>query len=465
MKNLFKIILSLVILVGLTTTSCVKDDFDEPEIPDWCAQTTGWTPNITIEGISEKFETLDAVEESAVRIFPNEDIILEATVVSNDEAGNFYKILYLEDATGAISLSIEGSDLFNDYRVGQTVHLNLSGLTVELDEWVGIHEIGMGTFIKDGAIGGIGRIPVSTLGSFLKTESCPKELTPTVIDLYGNNNNNLGRLVKIENVQFTESDLGSTYADAVSNPPASASLTIEDCDGNPITLRTSGYASFASIVIPEGKGSIMGIYTKYGSTYQLVIRDLNDVDFNKARCGGLEIKGSSKVVSSLNTDFENGTSGEDYILDGWINGNIQGERYWESKGNSTNKYLEITGFNAMATDIESWIVSPGVTITSGQKLNFDTKVGFWRHAALSVYISTDFNGNSDNLISSTWTDISSECNIPTEPINGYGSTFSNSEIDLSSYAGQTIYVLFKYTGDNATKTTFVQLDNVIISNL
>ena len=464
MKNLFKIILSLVILVGLTTTSCVKDKFDDPEIPDWCAQTTGWTPNITIKGISEKFETLEVVDESTVKIFPNEDIILEATVVSNDEAGNFYKILYLEDATGALSLSIEGSNLFNDYRVGQTVHLNLSGLTIEFDDWVGINEIGMGTFIKDGAIGGIGRIPVSTLSSFLKSESCPNELTPTVIDLYGNNNNNLGRLVKIDNVQFTKADLGSTYADALSNPPASASRTIEDCDGNPITLRTSGYAAFASVVIPEGRGSIMGIYTKYGTTYQLVIRDLDDVDFNKARCGGLEILGTSKVVSTLNNNFENGTPGKDYILDGWLNANFQGERYWRAKGNSTNKYLEVAGFDALATDIESWVVSPGVAVTAGQKLNFDTKVGFWNHVALTVYISTDFDGTHEHLANSTWIDVSSQCSIPTEPSSGFGTIFTNSEVDLSSYAGQTVYILFKYTGKNSGNTTFVQLDNVIISN-
>ena len=226
MYNKLKIILGLFILTSLVITSCIKDDFDQPEIPDPCKVVSGFTPNITAKGISDLFLLLDSVDGSAVRIFPDTNIVLEATVVSNDKAGNFYKVLYLEDATGTLNLSIEGSGLFNDYPVGQTVHLNLKGLTIEFDSWVSIYEVGMGTFIEDGAIKGIGRIPVSTLGNFLKNNGCTTELTPRVIDLLSINNDNIGRFVKLENVQFTSSDTGKTYADADSNPPQNISLYV-----------------------------------------------------------------------------------------------------------------------------------------------------------------------------------------------------------------------------------------------
>lgn len=468
MKNIYKIILSFVI-TGIIITSCVKDDFDQPDIPDPCKVVSGFTPNITAQGIADLFPQLDVVDGSEVRIFPDTNIVLEATVVSDDRSGNFYKVLYLEDATGTLNLSIEGSGLFNDYPVGQTVHLNLKGLTIEFDEWVSIHEVGMGTFIKNGSISGIGRIPVSVLGNYLKNNSCAIEPIPTPIDLLSSNNANIGRLVILENVQFIASDTGKTYADAESNPPASVSLNIEDeaqSEDQRIIIRTSGYANFASLTVPTGRGSIVGIYTKYGNDYQLLIRDTSDVQFNKPRFGLPEIIGESKVVSSLNETFEDATPDENYTLNGWLNFNKKSGPYWKAQERNGNKAVQMTGFNATSEDIETWLVSPGVTITAAQKLNFDTQVARWKHHALTVYISTDFDGNKDNLESATWEDITDQASIPTWPMNDFDDQYiENSEIDLSSYSGETIYILFKYTGNNSTDITYLEIDNVIISDL
>jgi len=463
MKNIFKITLSLLVITSVIMTSCIKEDFDQPEIPDPCMVESGMTPNITIKGISDMFLLLDSVEGSVVRIFPDTNVVVSAVVVSDDKGGNFYKVLYLEDESGTLSLSIEGSGLFNDYPVGQTVHLNLAGLTIEFDEWVSILEVGMGTFIKDGAISGIGRIPVSVLGNFLKNSSCANEPTPKVIDLLSVNPDNIGRLVKIENIQFVESDTSSTYADAENK--SSVSLTLVDCDDNPIILRTSGYANFAGLKVPSGRGSVVGIYTKYGNDYQLVIRDTADVQFDKNRCGGYEIKGTSKVVASLNEDFESGVSDEDFVLDGWLNANKVGGEYWITKKRDANKAVQISGFGSTSETIESWLVTPGVIIAANQKLFFDNQTAYWKHHALTVLISTDFDGSNDNLLSSTWVDVTDQANIATWPLNNFDSAFiEHSEIDLSSYDGQTIYVLFKYIGNNSTDITYMEVDNVIISN-
>jgi hypothetical protein len=326
----------------------------------------------------------------------------------------------------------------------------------------------MGTFVEAGAIKGIGRIPVSTLGNFLKNSSCATELTPTTIDLLSINNANIGRLVKLENVQFVATDTGKTYADVVSDPPQSVSLYLEDSEQSEdrrIILRNSGYANFAGFKVPKGRGSIVGVYTKYGNDYQLVIRDTADLDFNKNRFGELEVFGESQVVTSLNETFEDGAQDEKYISGGWLNANFKGERYWETNERNANKALLMNGFNASAAELEAWLVSPGVEITAGQKLNFDTEVAYYRHNSLTVYLSTDFDGSHDNLTTATWTDITSQCDIADATYSNYNGQVKNSEIDLSAYADQTVYVLFKYEGNNSTQATYMEIDNVIISDL
>ncbi|MBN2669171.1 MAG: choice-of-anchor J domain-containing protein [Bacteroidales bacterium] len=285
MKHIFKLFLSLFIVSGLMMNSCVKDDFDQPEIPNQCDQKTDFTPNITVAGIHAIFDSLSVIDGSTVRQFPDTNFVLEAKVVSSDETGNFYKVMYLEDATGAVCLSIEGSDLYIDYPLGQTVHLNLSGLTVEFDSWVGINEIGMGTYLEAGVIKGIGRIPVTHLPVMLQNHSCPSKLTPTVLTAMPYDDSNVGRLVTFEELQVIAADTAKTYADAVSDPPQSVSINLEDCSGNQIILRNSGYASFAGFAVPKGKGSITGVLTKYGSDYQILIRDTSDVQFTGTRCG------------------------------------------------------------------------------------------------------------------------------------------------------------------------------------
>jgi len=286
MIHSLKKMLSLALVSGLLLSSCVKTDFDEPDLPNPCDIQSGLTPNITVQGIGTLFASLPLVQGSTtVHQFPDSNIVLEAIVVSNDASGNIYKSLYLEDATGAVMLSIEGSDLYNDYPQGQKVHLNLANMTVEFDTWVSIHEIGYGTYVEGSVIKGIGRIPVTILPNLLKNHSCKTTPTPTVLDLAGINVANMGRLVTFNNVQIIAADTAKTYADAVSDPPASVSIMLEDCNGTQIIMRNSGYASFAGFNVPNGKGSVTGILTKYGSDYQILLNDTSGVQLNGSRCG------------------------------------------------------------------------------------------------------------------------------------------------------------------------------------
>ncbi len=606
MIHSLKKMLSLALVSGLLLSSCVKTDFDEPDLPNPCDMQSGLTPNITVQGIGTLFASLPLVQGSTtVHQFPDSNIVLEAIVVSNDASGNIYKSLYLEDATGAVMLSIEGSDLYNDYPQGQKVHLNLANMTVEFDTWVSIHEIGYGTYVEGSVIKGIGRIPVTILPNLLKNHSCKTTPTPTVLDLAGINVANMGRLVTFNNVQIIAADTAKTYADAVSDPPASANIMLEDCNGTQIIMRNSGYALFAGLNVPNGKGSVTGILTKYGSDYQILLNDTSGVQLNGTRCGSgngagtgtgtfadpfdvehatsdntgtgvwvqgfivgiidvttdpnnfvkdlsapflsnsniyiaasatetdttkmlivqlpsgairtatnlvdnasllgkeikyhgdlmsyfsakgmkntdgywlieantgidpsipadMVVKGTSQIVTSLNEQFNGGTAESPWELNGWLNANVQGERYWNFKTRDSNNYAQASAYGATATNIEEWLVSPGINCSVDKSFSFFVNVGYWKHNGLQVYVSTNFNGQASSLLTATWTDVTSSFTIPTAPTSGFGTLASAGTLDLSAYTGQIVYVLFKYTGDKTTNTTTYQIDNVVVTDL
>ena len=309
MKNIFKLILSLFILTGVTMTSCVKDDFDQPEVPDPCNISSGLTPTsgLTVQRLLAdypSFKVLDAAGE--VREFPaDSNFVYEGTVVSSDQAGNFYKAIYVQDATGGLMLSIDGTNLFNNYKVGQTVHIKLSGLTCHYvnggagDYETSILEIGFGQYSTNYGQK-IGRIPATVLPQYVKNNSCPKEVTPLDIDLLSTSTSYIGRLVKLSDVQFIDSELDSTYAFTKTN----TDRHVEDCNGNQIIVRNSGYANFASLQLPQGKGSITGVYTMYNGAVQFIIRDTTDVDMHGARCDGSGGGGGGTGSGTFDTPYD-----------------------------------------------------------------------------------------------------------------------------------------------------------------
>ena len=63
-----------------------------------------------------------------VEIF--DPIVIRGEVTSSDESGNVYRELYLQDATGAIDFKIGRSSSYDDYKVGQILYVNCSGLVL-----------------------------------------------------------------------------------------------------------------------------------------------------------------------------------------------------------------------------------------------------------------------------------------------------------------------------------------------
>lgn len=337
MKNLFKIIISLVLVTGVVMTSCVKDEFDQPEIPDLCKHESGLTPtsNLTVQRLMAEYSSFPVLDaDGEVRTFPSDsNYVFEGVVVSSDQDGNIYKAIYVQDETGGIMLSVDATNTFNDYRLGQTVHIKLTGLTCHYATGsyeTSMIEIGFGQF-ADSHGQKIGRIPATTIPLFVKTNSCPKAVTPLEIDLLSapTPNHYIGKLVTINNIEFVKDELDSNYAQTVPEKKT-VDRHIQNCNENTIIIRNSGYAAFASIKLPQGNGSITGIYTVYNNTVQLLVNSLDDVqisDIPEDRCD---------YVEPIFNDFDNPITvtqaiekNEEGHTGLWVKGYIVGTYYNE----------------------------------------------------------------------------------------------------------------------------------------
>ncbi|MFW6351032.1 MAG: DUF6359 domain-containing protein, partial [Bacteroidota bacterium] len=140
----------------------------------------------------------------------------------------------------------------------------------------------------------------------------PVEILPE-----GNNDEHIYKKVILNNVQFTENQLGNTFAE----PNQTTNRTLTDCQGNTIIVRTSSFADFAGFTLPEGNGSITGVLTKFLNDYQLIINEYEDIDLNGERCtvdtgeeGDGTFENPFNVASAINNNSGSGVWTQGYIV-------------------------------------------------------------------------------------------------------------------------------------------------------
>ena len=410
-------------------SACVDLNFDEPIATGICNSDN--TANMTI------------AELKAMHTFGNEediteDLIISGVVIGDDAAGNFYKKLVIQDETAGIEVFFGSTDLYNQFPKGTEVFINCNGL--KLSDYNGVTQIGtieqavMGQFICKGA-----------------TNITPNAKEIAISDL---SIDDISMLIKLTNVQFANGSAGATYADPVNLQ--SVNLVVESCESNDdILLRTSGFSDFAGFVTPTGSGTITAVYSVFGDDQQLYINNTSDVEFDNDRCGYVVVGGD------VNESFEeNALNNVDIDILGWSNFAVKGTRKWRGKEFDDNLYAQGTSFGDDNEEMESWLITPGIDLSTPMKLNFDSQVGFSvaGHDGLKVYISTDYDGS--NFASASWTELDA-ANVANS--SSSENTWINSgDVDLTSFSG-TGYIGFQYigSGPNGLTSSF-RLDNIVI---
>ena len=274
MKRFINILPGLLIFSMLLIQAC-KKDFDAPPPP--------MDPNLTVTHSIRQLKALHATS-GAIDVIDT-DMIVSGVVTANDKSGNLYKELYIQDTSGAISVQLDVAGLHNAYPVGRRVFIKCKGLA--LSDYNRLTQLGIKATVAGSP--SLQAVPSNLISQYVVGGSINNPVTPMVVTVsqLGTTMSDamIGRLIQLKNYEFAPADTSKTYSDT-SAFRYSQNLTVRNCQaGSSIIIRTSGYAQFAALNVPNGNGDLTAIYTVFGSTRQLLIRDTSDVQFTNPRCG------------------------------------------------------------------------------------------------------------------------------------------------------------------------------------
>jgi Family of unknown function (DUF5689) len=405
-------------------------------------------------------------------------LIIEGYVVSNDAKGNFFDEIFIQNTSGTEDLGtnnprlglriiMDKNDIHETFGVGRQVFVILNGLAV--DEDGGILSLGIQNESN------IVKIPEAFIPYYVVGGTITETIQPLVKKVNKLNEDDLNTLISLENMQFTASQIGLTYAGEPTDN-FDGERNLESCDDTgDIRLFTSTFADFKSQLLADGTGTITALYTSNFSNdeYILSIRDLDDINFNGERCDPPSVDcGLSDTTGAaiLFLDFfETQTPNTPISGNGWTNYIEAGTETWEAWfDTSENMSLGISArmgsFNSGDANSIGWLITPEINFDSqtGETLNFKTSNSFDDGSELRVLIATDWDGNENTIPNATWIELGSVTIVnDTDPFTEW---VSSGNVNLSCVVG-TAHIAWKYIGSgNGNFDGTYELDEIEIKS-
>jgi hypothetical protein len=394
----------------------------------------GTTPSCTFNTTGKTMKTVAEVKAyfSGTLAQIPDNAYLKAQVTANDKTGNLFKYIYVEDKTGGIRVNIDMASLYADPRffVGKQVLISLKDL------YVG----SVNTEVQLGGLfnGNVGRVLANDVYKHFFPTTDFTEVVATEKTIAGLTDADVGRWIKIKDLQFINDDLGETYAGA-----SNTTRTLEDCSGAKLSLTTSSFANFASRQIDSGKGDLYGVLTKYNGKYEVWITNPLGADFDGNRCDG----SPAPVFESIfNEDFSGA------LTNNWTAVNVLGTAVWNIQQFGNPKPCVVMSGNGN----EDWLISKPITLAGYKNyyLSFETDGrASVPSNPLEVYVTDNYTGN---YATTTWTKLNP---ILDPDLSKFAPFVSSGKLDISNFAGKNVVVAFKYTS-TATASATWELDNV-----
>ena len=411
-----------ILLIGVTLVfvSC-KKKLDQPDITQF-PETNVWSVGQILDSLAVGAFTFDQDSQR--------DAIVKGYVIADETGGNIYRTFYLRGEDGKCIAVYRkgsgegGSDEFN-VRVGDHVGYKLYGSIIS--EYSKLPQIQVQEHDVNNLI-------------VIYERGCDDKVRPintTIEDIKAGKH--LCDLVKISNVQFEPYE-GLAYTTGQN----STSRNIATCSGEGIIVRTSGYASFAEEPLPEGRGTIASIVSKYNSDWQLLLRNTSDVNMHDTRCGqGGDIM-TMPYIQNFSASF--GT---------YTTFNVLGPQTWTidyqtavMKGKVENVFYEN----------EDWLISSPVQITDVEHakavVNYVAQYEGPQND-VTIQISTDYV-YEDDPTEAIWEQLST-----TFPNTSGWNDFKNVEISLDDYIGETVTVAIKFVS-SATQSRTIEIKSITV---
>lgn len=409
--------------------SCINDD-NYNNIDADCISAI---PSKTIADI------YDTTDTSPVQYL--DDDIIEAYVTSSDEGSTFYKSISFQTLDGSLAFSIpvDMYNIYNEFEPGRKVYIQMKNRFYNITHG----SLVIGDLYQETDIG---RLSPEEFRRTVKA-SCVVEDEEEIVQKMtipeALNNSQINKLIEIDNIQFSDEALNSTYYNPDNTIGGATNINLVDEDNNTIIFRTSEYAKFAGHKVPSGNGKVRGVLTKYYSTFQFLARTEADIQLTAAR-----------VFPIFQETFSS-----NFPL--WTKFSVSGTQSWslDTTHGNPGSCAKMSGFASGANRVnEDWLISPAIDLSSvnSASLSFETATKF-SGEALQILISTDYSGTG-NPTTSNWTALTATLS----PSSGNYVWTHSGKIDISTFAGDTIYLAFKYTSTTAEAATW-EVDNIKVS--
>lgn len=421
--NNASLLLTATAAIATLITACKKDLDTPPE------QSLAEGSVITLDSLRNLFTGLPMH-------FDTTDWSVYATVTADETNGNLYKEVYVQDGDAAINVRLLAS---GGLYQGDRIRIHLPGTVLS-------------------SYNGMLQLDSVDVDVNVVKQDVDVVVPPEVVTIAGITPAIQGHLIRLDSVEFIDAELGLPYSDAIGQ--TSVNRTLHDCGGDVIIVRSSGYANFAALTVPSGRGSFTAVVGQFGSTMQLYIRDLNEVLLTGIRCDG-STGGLCPATTDVQEDFASVVQYDPISIPCWKNLPTAGTAVWEGGSFSGTSFARCEAYNSGEPVNVMWLTTPPVTYAAGMNLSFITEKAYWTHDPFAVFISTDFDGT--NAGTATWTPI--PCTHAVSSDVDY-TWVPSGNIDLAPYLplGGDFVIGFRYSGGDGTtpQTTRYDIDDVVI---
>lgn len=472
MKTLNRNLLFFFLGLGLvlSSTSCVEDDdFNAPQFEQ--------TPP-KIEGNIIKLSALEGIlaqNDNGPYTFEGTNNVVEAYVISNDESGNFFRELIIQDRpenpTYGVAIQIDVSPLFTKYDFGRKIYIKLDGLAIGQREG---NEPRLG--IAD--VNDIARIPEALASEAIVRDTLVADIVPVQRQISELKFSDVNTFVELTDVQFSKiyfsDNTSATYASETGDS-FDGERVLESCaSSNELIFSTSTFSDFKALSLPPGSGSMKGIVTRdfFGEFFTFYINSPEDVGMTGERCDPVVfscgLASSPAANQFINVDFENQNINSPVNISGWTNYIEAGSEAWEAySSGGTNASLGISArvgsFNSGDNSNISWLISPEIPVESNSKvtLEFKTSNSFSDESIMQVLYSANWDGTEEGIAIADWGVIDDAVIVSDDQF--FGEWIDSGVVDMSCFEGNG-HVAFKYIGSGQpSQDGTYELDDILIN--
>lgn len=456
--------------MAISFTSCVEDDdFNAPQFQQTPPKVDGNIVSLSVlRGILDQ-------NDNGPFTFQNSNDVVEAYVVSDDESGNFFRELVVQDQpenpTYGVAVQIDVNPLFTKYDFGRKIYIKLNGLAVGQREG---NEPRLG--IADGI--NIARIPEGFVEDRIIRDTLVADIIPVQKQLSELTFSDVNTYMELTDVQFSKryftENSTATYASETGDR-FDGERILESCVGtNELIFSTSTFSDFKTLRLPPGSGSVKGVLTRdfFGEFFTFYLNTPEDVDMVGERCDPLifscGLASTPAANEFIKVDFEDQNINSPVSISGWTNYVEAGTKPWEAfVDNGTNQSLGISArvgsFNSGDDSTISWLISPEIPIESSSKvtLEFKTSTSFADDSNMEVLYSINWDGTEEGVTQAEWA-IIDDARIVENSVF-FGDWVSSGLVDMSCFEGNG-HIAFKYigSGDRANDGTY-ELDDIFVN--